>query len=132
MPTPRLRGLAQLFVQLGLAFVQRLQAQLPAMNLNAKLVDVTGHFGALRFVLFQLALQIGELLRRCRARARRRHWNKRRLTATLAIKGHSSGRRVDHEWTGAMLTLEKEIPCFVSCLGTNRVHHSVISRAYTT
>ena len=34
------------------------------MELNTKLVDVTGHFGALRFVFFQLALQIGKLLRR--------------------------------------------------------------------
>ena len=43
----RLRSLAQLFFQLGLAFVQCLQAQLPAMELNAELIDVTGYFGAL-------------------------------------------------------------------------------------
>ena len=41
--------------------------------------------GALRFVFFQLALQIGQLLRRCRARARRHRWNKRRLSAPLAV-----------------------------------------------
>ena len=33
------------------------------MELNAQLIDITRYFGALRFVLFQLALQIGELLR---------------------------------------------------------------------
>src|SRR5205823_5914388 len=128
---PRLRRLAQLFFQLGLAFVQRLQAQLPAMELNAELIDVTGYFGALRFVLFQLALQIRKLLRRCRGRARQCRWNKRRFSATLAVQSHSGGRRVDHERTGAVLALEEDVPCFVSCLRTNRIHHSMTSRAYT-
>src|SRR4030095_12082280 len=99
----------------GLAFVQCLQAQLPAMELNAQLIDVTRYFGALRFVFFQLALQIGELLRRSRGRARRYHWNKRRFTATLAVQSHSSGRRVDHERAGTLLALEEEVPCVVSC-----------------
>src|SRR5438045_9578978 len=94
------------------------------MALNAELIDVTGYFGALRFVLFQLALQIGELLR-CRGGARRYHWNKRRFTATLAVQSHSSGRRVHHERAGAVLALEEEVPCFVSCLRTNRAHHLI-------
>ena len=98
------------------------------MELDAELIDVTGDFGALRFVLFQLALQIGGLLR-CRGRARRYHWNKRRFTATLAVQSHSSGCRVDHEWASALLALEEEIPCFVSCLGTNGVHHLITEQS---
>src|SRR5438874_11474547 len=97
------------------------------MELNAELIDVTGYFGALRFVLFQLALQIGELLR-CRGGARRYHWNKRRFTATLAVQSHSSGRRVHHERAGAVLAVEGESPCLVSCVRRTRVHGLVTER----
>ena len=53
----------ELFLQLGLAFVQCLQAQLPAMQLNAELVDIAGNLGPLRFVLLQFPLQVGGFLR---------------------------------------------------------------------
>src|SRR5438046_10661484 len=98
------------------------------MELNAELIDVTGYFGALRFVLFQLALQIGELLR-CRGGAWRYHWNRRRFTATLAVQSHSSGRRIDHERAGAVLALAKEVPCVVYCTPTNRVHPVVTEQS---
>ena len=52
---PRLGGFLQFFLQLGFAFVQCLQTQLPAMQLDRELVDVTRHFRALGFVLFQLS-----------------------------------------------------------------------------
>ncbi len=47
---PRLGGFLQFFLQLGFAFVQCLQTQLPAMQLDRQLIDITGDFGALRFV----------------------------------------------------------------------------------
>ena len=42
--------LPQLFLELRFALVQRLQTQLPTMQLDRELIDVTGHFGALRIV----------------------------------------------------------------------------------
>ena len=47
--------------ELLFAIVQRLQTQLPAMQLNRQLIDVTGHFGSLRFVLFQFPLNFVQL-----------------------------------------------------------------------
>ena len=44
----------QLFFKLPFAIVQRLQPQLPAMQLDRELIDVAGDFSALRFVLGQL------------------------------------------------------------------------------
>src|SRR6266481_4743557 len=42
--------LPQLFLELRFTLVQRLQTQLPTMQLDRELIDVTGHFGALRIV----------------------------------------------------------------------------------
>ena len=44
-----------------LALLQGLKTELPAMKLDTELVDVTGDFSALRFVLLELMLQIGNL-----------------------------------------------------------------------
>ncbi|MDQ2824564.1 MAG: hypothetical protein M3R29_03865 [Verrucomicrobiota bacterium] len=43
-------GFAQLVVQLFFALIQCLETKLPAMQLNAVLIDVAGDFSALRFV----------------------------------------------------------------------------------
>ena len=42
--------------ELRFAFVQRLQTQLPTMQLNRELIDVTRNFSALRFIFFQFPL----------------------------------------------------------------------------
>src|ERR1700730_3227089 len=59
---------AELFFELGFALVQCLQTQLPAMQLNAELIDVTGDLGSLRFVFGQLALNFVCVSQRVRAR----------------------------------------------------------------
>jgi hypothetical protein len=43
-------------LQFLLPFLQGLKAKLPAMKLDAELVDITGYFGALGFVFFELML----------------------------------------------------------------------------
>jgi len=47
----------QIFFDLGFAFVQRLQTQLPAMQLDRELINITGYFRSLRFVFLQFAAQ---------------------------------------------------------------------------
>jgi hypothetical protein len=49
---------ADLFFELLLALIQRSQTQLPAMQLNAELVNVTGHFRPLGFVFCEAALNM--------------------------------------------------------------------------
>jgi len=46
----------QFFFKLLFTLVQRLQTQLPAMQLNVELIDITGGFGSLRFVFGQAPL----------------------------------------------------------------------------
>ena len=66
---PRLGGFLQFFLQLGFAFVQCLQTQLPAMQLDRQLIDVTSNFGVLRFVFGQATLDLIEPDLRTRRRS---------------------------------------------------------------
>jgi len=52
---------AELRLEVAAAFFQGLQTQLPAMDLNSELINATDDFRALRFVLFQAALQVGRM-----------------------------------------------------------------------
>ena len=49
----------ELRLEIAAALFQGLQTQLPAMHLNGELINATDDFRALRFVLFQAALQVG-------------------------------------------------------------------------
>ena len=51
----------ELRLEVVAALFQSLQAQLPAMDLNGELINATDDFRALRFVLFQAALQVGRM-----------------------------------------------------------------------
>ena len=52
---------AELRLEVAAALFQGLQTQLPAMDLNGELINATDDFRALRFVLFQAALQVGRM-----------------------------------------------------------------------
>ena len=56
------------------------------MKLDTELVDVTGDFSALRFVLFELMLYVGDLDRVSCGSFEGRIRNGRRLAALLAIQ----------------------------------------------
>ena len=92
--------------ELGLEFflplLQGLQPKLPAMKLDTELVDITCDFSALRFILFELMLQVGSL-------GQIRIWDRSRFAALLAIQRHPGRGRIDHERRGAMRASENNI-----------------------
>jgi len=51
----------ELRLEVAGALFQGLQTQFPAMDLNGELINATDDFRALRFVLFQTALQVGRM-----------------------------------------------------------------------
>lgn len=97
----------QPFVQVLTPLVQRLQAKLPAMQLDAELVDIAGDLCALRFVFFDLALQISAVrLNFGVGSATLFQWwrNGRRFATFLTVQRHSSGGGVNDQRRGAMGT----------------------------
>src|ERR1700730_2150866 len=98
----------QLLFELSLAIVQGLQAQLPAMQLNAELIDVTGDLGPLRFVLGELAANFFCIGQRIRTRfLRRRHSSE--FAALLAGQGHSGGGSIYDQRRLAVLAMKENI-----------------------
>jgi hypothetical protein len=81
------------------------------MQLNAELVDVTGNFRPLGFVLFKLSFQISNLRlslsRLCIRRRNRR--NRSRPSASLALKGHAGRGGVDYERRRTVSTRERDV-----------------------
>jgi hypothetical protein len=95
--------------QFLLALVQALETKLPTMQLDAELVDVAGDLGALRFVLLQLMLEIGNFHGIFGSRFDRDLRNRRRLTAPLAIQRDSGRGRIDYKRSGAIRAGEDDI-----------------------
>ena len=50
----------QLIGQLLVPLVERLEPELPAVQLNTELIDIPVDFGPLRFVFLQMTLQLGQ------------------------------------------------------------------------
>ena len=123
--------LPQLFFELRFAIVQCLQPQLPAMQLNRELIDVTGHFSALRFVLFQLSpnfIGICECARAWSFRLR----NERLLSAFLTRQVHPGGRSIRDQRSFAMLAMKENvgIGCDFAERMFRRFHNNETSRRY--
>ena len=78
------------------------------MQLDRELVDVTGHFGALRFVFFQLPANFIRI-RECSCVRCFRLRNGRLLSAFLTGQVHAGGRSVRDQCGLAMLAMKENV-----------------------
>lgn len=101
--------------QLLVSFVQGLEPVLPAMKLNAQLVDVAVDLGALRFIFPQMAPQLRQsFLNRPRRQVPgsmglRRMGHRGGPSATLTSQSQSRSCAIHHQWRGATLAGKKNV-----------------------
>ena len=100
--------LPQLFFELRFAVIQRLQSQLPAMQLDRELIDVAGNFGTLRFIFSQLSPDFFRVSQRIHVRLLRFR-NGGQLAALLAGQHHAGGRSIHDQRGFAMLAMEEDV-----------------------
>src|SRR5205085_1993237 len=117
--------MAEIVFELRFAFVQCLQTQLPAVQLNRELIDVTGDFGALRFVFFQLSPKLVRVSDRacvwfCRLR------NSCLLSAFLTGQVHARGGPVRDQRGLAVLAMKENVR--ISGDFAHRIHAALTSR----
>jgi hypothetical protein len=104
----------QLDFQLLLALVQHLKAQLPPMKLNARLINITGDFGPLRFVFDQPTLDLlpadGGV-----GRGRDGLWDFGRFPASLTTQCHSRRGAVHDKRFVAMFASKENVRIVCLC-----------------
>ena len=98
----------QLDFELLLPLVQHLQAQLPPMKLNTRLINVAGDLGPLRFVFGQATLDFLPADSSIR-RGFFRCWDCRGFAASLTTQGHSRRGAVHHQRFVAMFASKENV-----------------------
>jgi hypothetical protein len=104
----------QIVFELLTPFFQSLQSQLPAVKLDAQLINVTGHLGPLRIVFFQLTPELGDTIVRLIVSPRANGWDgwhQGRFSASLTRESHSRRRRIHHQRRAAMSAGEGDVRC---------------------
>lgn len=79
------------------------------MKLDTSLVDVAGNFGALRFVFFELPLQIGNLVGILVSDFDGLTWDDCGLAAFLTVHGQTGCGAIDHKRRRAVSARKKDV-----------------------